>query len=105
MIGISKEFLESLLSNSNEKYKMSAPYVNAQRKVIQALINECREQDPWLPIEDAPKDRYIRVFAPAYDGLPALQQVCRWHESAGFCIDKLRTPTHYKELDDEPSPD
>ena len=73
-----------------------------QQDLLNAILEECRELDPWLPIEDAPKDRYVRVFAPAYQDLPALQQVCKWHESAGFCIDELRTPTHYKELDDKP---
>lgn len=96
MIGISKERLKELLTESSPNFTRTLKWL---------IHNECYELDPWLPIEDAPKDRYVRVFAPAYQDLPALQQVCKWHESAGFCIDELRTPTHYKELDDEPNPD
>lgn len=92
MIGISKK---ELIDFDPWQY-------DNQQDLLNAILNKCRELDPWLPIEDAPKDRYVRVFAPAYQDLPALQQVCKWHESAGFCIDELRTPTHYKELDDEP---
>ena len=94
MIGISKE----KLANIN-------PWVfETQQDLLNFILDSCKELDPWLPIENAPKDRYVRVFAPAYQDLPSLQQVCKWHESAGFCIDELRTPTHYKELDDEPNP-
>ena len=93
MIGISKkELVDMLRAEGRLDIKIALNY----------LIQQCHELDPWLPIEDAPKDRYVRVFAPAYQDLPPLQQVCKWHESAGFCIDDLRTPTHYKELDDEP---
>ena len=95
MIGISKEKALEIGEQID-----SCKYLECSVK--EWLLDECVELDPWLPIENAPKDRYVRVFAPAYQDLPSLQQVCKWHESAGFCIDELRTPTHYKELDDEP---
>jgi hypothetical protein len=67
------------------------------------LIAECKELNPWLPIdENTPKDKNILVYAPPYQDLQSLQQVCKWHESAGFCIDELRTPTHYQELPEAP---
>lgn len=71
-------------------------------ELLEILLIECSELDPWLPIKDAPKDKCILVYAPAYQDLPPLQQVCRWHESAGFCIDELRTTTHYKLLPEDP---
>ena len=95
MIGVSKEKALEIGEQID-----SCKYLECSVK--EWLLDECVELDPWLPIENAPKDRYVRVFAPAYQDLPSLQQVCKWHESAGFCIDELRTPTHYKELDDEP---
>ena len=98
MIGISKERLVQIANETHDSDDTNMAVLS----LLDMLINECRELDPWLPFEDAPKDRYVRVFAPAYQDLPSLQQVCKWHESAGFCIDELRTPTHYKELDDEP---
>lgn len=103
MIGISKELLEETYKELLVDYG-AHPNDPAIKTCLEGLLSRCEELDPWLPIEDAPKDRYVRVFAPAYQDLPPLQQVCKWHESAGFCIDELRTPTHYKELDDEPNP-
>lgn len=91
-IGISKERLIGRLKSTT----------GISACVIGSLINECTELDPWLPIESAPTDREILVYAPPYQDLRAIKQVCRWHESAGFCIDELRTPTHYKLLPDDP---
>ena len=51
----------------------------------------------WQPIETAPKDRPIVVYAPARDGLPEMASICQWHEDAGFCIDEIREPTHWVE--------
>lgn len=71
---------------------------------LNALIrDECKELDLWIPIdENTPRHRDLLVYAPAYQDLRSLKQVCRWHVSAGFCIDELRTPTHYKELPEDP---
>ena len=87
--GISKE---TLLSINPWDY-------DNQQDLLNAILELCKELDPWLPIdENTPKDRDILVYAPPYQDLPELKQVCKWHESAGFCIDELRTPTHYKIL-------
>jgi len=69
--------------------------------MLNELITECHELNPWLPIENAPRDREILVYAPPHDGLGALKQICKWHESAGFCIDEFRTVTHYQELPED----
>lgn len=50
----------------------------------------------WQPIETALRDRMILVYAPAYEGLPEIVGQCRWHEDAGFCVDELRFPTHWR---------
>lgn len=52
--------------------------------------------DKWRPIETAPKDRLILVYAPSYLELPAIMCLCQWHPDAGFCVDELREPTHWK---------
>jgi len=92
-IGISKESLEKELIGCSFPERVYE---------LHRLIRMCKELNPWLPIENAPKDKDILVYAPSYQDLRHLQQVCRWHNSAGFCIDELRTPTHYKELPEDP---
>jgi len=59
------------------------------------------EAAAWQPIETALRDRMIWVYAPAYEGLPEIVGPCRWHDDAGFCVDELRSPTHWRPL---PSP-
>lgn len=56
----------------------------------------------WQPIERAPKDRDILVYAPPREGLEGLYSVCRWHEDAGFCIDEIREPAFFMELPEPP---
>lgn len=92
--GISKETVIRLMQDPNCD---SSDYA-----IYDYLLTFCTELDPWLPIKDAHKDKDILVYAPAYQDLRPLKQVCRWHESAGFCIDELRAPTHYKLLPDDP---
>lgn len=60
----------------------------------------------WKPIETAPRDELVLVFAPGtsdrWDGdLGNLICPCKWHPDAGFCVCELRDPTHWMPL---PSP-
>lgn len=93
---ISEERLKTLLNNTS--------YITAN-DLLRVLINECKELNQWQTIESAPKDREILVYAPAYQDLRFLISVCKWHESAGFCIDELRQPTHWMELPKPPRED
>ena len=52
----------------------------------------------WQPITKAPRDREIEVLCPPREGLPELVSKCKWHPDAGFCVDELREPTHWREL-------
>jgi hypothetical protein len=51
----------------------------------------------WQPIETAPHNRRIIVYAPGCHDLPDMASMCHWHPDAGFCIDELREPTHWME--------
>lgn len=101
MKGISKERLIELYSDGDKLSELTG-WLPECRGLIEALINECTELNPWLPIEQAPKDHEIVVYAPPYDSLQSLVVKTKWHPDAGFCIDELRTPTHYQELPNPP---
>jgi hypothetical protein len=53
---------------------------------------------PWQPIDTAPHDRKIIVFAPAAHGLPDLITECQYHPDAGFCVCELREPIYWREI-------
>ena len=96
MRGITEEKLLKL----RKKYKSNIVY-----KLIDYLIKECTELNAWQPIETAPKDREILVYAPPYQDLKSLTKIIAYHDSAGYCIDELRYPTHWQELPDDPQND
>lgn len=64
-------------------------------------IWHAESKSEWQPIETAPKDCPVLVYAPGKEGLTALISTCKWHYQAGFCIDEIREPTHWMPL---PSP-
>ena len=70
--------------------------------IFSHLFNECKELNAWQPIETAPKDREILVYAPPYQDLKSLTKIIAYHDSAGYCIDELRYPTHWQELPKDP---
>lgn len=88
-----------------EKFRSLYWSNGTEEELLKALINECKELNQWQSIETAPKDREILVYAPAYQDLRFLISVCKWNESAGFCIDELRQPTHWMELPKPPRED
>ncbi|WP_020184814.1 hypothetical protein [Methylopila sp. 73B] len=54
----------------------------------------------WRDIDTAPRDRHIFVYAPGAEfDLPDIVSLCRWHPDAGFCVDELRYPTLWAEID------
>ena len=72
------------------------------RKTVERILRACTELNAWQPIETAPKDREILVYAPPYQDLKSLTKIIAYHDSAGYCIDELRYPTHWKELPEDP---
>jgi len=65
---------------------------------INNLIEQCKELNPWLPIENAPKDRrlLLHVGEPVIGWFNNIKNVWRSTDS-----NKLY-PTHYQELPDDP---
>jgi len=59
----------------------------------------------WDLMDTAPRDFPILVWAPGRDGLSSMFSVCLWHPDAGFCIDEVREPTHWRLLPAEPEPE
>lgn len=75
--------------NLHERRGIAARALEAALAVIEA--------EAWQPIETAPKDKLVRVFAPGVDyDLPDVISLCRWHPDAGFCVDDIRDPTLWR---------
>ena len=79
-----------------------------QQDLLNAILKKCHELNTWLPIdENTPKDIEI-VALPKFDeatdfqDLGHMASICKFHESAGFCIDELRQPTHWMPLPNAP---
>jgi len=67
--GISKEDL---------KYKLSTLYWSTDdcNQLITAMMCECKELDPWLPIdENTPKDRMILIWDDNYGQCTHIEEV------------------------------
>lgn len=68
---------------------------------INNLIEQCKELNPWLPIENAPKDKPLLLFVkyPEYiiEG-SYNKDYEEWHD-IDFNVIK---PTHYQELPEGP---
>jgi hypothetical protein len=64
-----------------------------------SALRQLLEERRWRPLAEAKTDGSpMLVYAPAREGLSAMQSVCAYHPDAGFCIDELREPTHFMEL-------
>ena len=57
-----------------------------------------RRADDWQPIETAPEDRLVMVWASPRDDLPGFVTIAQWNEWAGWCVDELRDTTHWRPL-------
>lgn len=86
-IGISKERLEKTYNMYRKDLQFEA--------ILGNLIRECRELNPWLPIdENTPKDRPILLYSPGMEN--GCKQFVGNIESAWW------KPTHYQELPGDP---
>lgn len=97
-IGISKDTLIKALADHECNRKLI--------EVLRVLINHCEELDPWLPIENAPKNRPIWLF----NGVKVLAEwddcLCKWAVMpvfrGGSTYNENLPFTHYKELPEDP---
>lgn len=90
--GISKErLIELYVENYSEEV------------TEELLLSECKELDPWLPIdENTPKDRPILLFYPKHKTpsgeLKPYQVIMKYNALARIMYE----PTHYQELPGDP---
>lgn len=61
--------------------------------------------DDWQPIETAPEDCLVLVWASPRDDLPGFVTIAKWNEWAGWCVDELRDTTHWRPLPEGPADD
>ncbi len=68
-----------------------------------------QETTGWQPIATAPtgdagtRDRpYVLVYASPAHGLDGFMCVARWDYDGGWCVDELRTATHWMPLPEAP---
>ena len=68
------------------------------------LRDECRElQEPWIPIdENVPNDRPILLFFRGNVNFQAISEYNHQTEQFAYQAFTESTPTHYKELPDDP---
>lgn len=81
--------------------------INYFIKLMRAAL-EAADAAAWQPIETAPCDgTTVLVYAPSPDpqrwhesvhDLPHIFCTAAYHEDAGFCIDTIREPTHWRSL-------
>jgi hypothetical protein len=71
------------------------------RGLAQYVLDSVKE---WQPIETAPKDCDVLVYAAESDGLPGFITISRWHSDAGFCVCEIREATHWQPLPPPPLP-
>ena len=73
--------------------------------LVRSIIAECKELNPWLPIEDAPKDRPLWLYTKdlgqlkgQWSNTPRDKHISNWQNTRGVIIN----PTHYQELPADP---
>lgn len=69
-----------------------------QQDLLNAILELCTELDPWLPIENAPKDKSILLLWPELGVMEGYWICDSWYcdmwELTGSLMS--RQPTHYK---------
>lgn len=76
---------------------------HSQRALTHLCASARRPDGVWHPLDTAPTDgTLILVWAPGYSGLPPMYSLCAYHPDAGFCIDELRYPSHWRPLPPPP---
>lgn len=93
-IGISKEYLE-------EKQLQAKKYNDSLTiDLLNYLINNCKDLDPWLPIAEAPKDKPILLLLDSGIAVTGYWSTYHWVTDIfnEFDCGGGVNPTHYKLL-------
>lgn len=112
MEGISKKTLQKIYDGFDSGMPVNnltdLQFNVSCKEFIKLLIEtQCKELDPWLPIQDAPKDRKIILDYPGDPASPLIGIYCPVDNVFKPCgMDKLLTglilhrsiPTRYKEI-------
>lgn len=87
--GISKERLKQILhSEANSRNKELQFYLGW------LITTECKELDPWLPIDDRAKESKKSLLVKNDDDI----DLCVWREDLQIWYPSYFEPTHYKEV-------
>lgn len=94
-IGISKDSLEKKLISAEKLKEWNSV------ALLNMIITQCKELDPWLPVENAPAEQFLLVLLDNGDIHKAKKCMpfCTWLTPSFFEIDR---PTHYKKLPEDP---
>ena len=97
MRGISEERLMKIANETHDSDDTNMIVLS----LLDMLLDECKELNPWLPIDNnTPQNRRLLLF---YPGLGI--HVGARLSDGNFCIeayDMDTTPTHYQELPEDP---
>ena len=74
--------------------------------VARLLAREGADVSEWHPIETAPRDRPVEIYAAPFEDLRGFACVATWHPEGGWCVCEIRQATHWREVgsDDRTSP-
>ena len=94
-IGISKERLVQLM----DSHMLKSDDV---RTLMRALIRECKELNPWLPIdENTPKDRRVLLLYPNFSAICGQYDITSETWWPDLKLHNDLQPTHWQELPDD----
>lgn len=100
-IGISKEQLEEALRLLMADFG-NHPNDPGVKTCLEGLLLNCEELNPWLPIEQAPKDRLVLIYRKSVlvDCAQLDGYSNTWKDRGGIRI--MGEITHYQELPEPP---
>lgn len=84
---------------TEKRFEIIGKKIGLTRFEIAALIKECTELTPWLPIADAPWDRELLYFYPSTGSETKMIS----SEEPGCRAVDFRRATHYQELPEDPT--
>ena len=77
----------------------------ASPETVKRLLDRVAKAEAgWQPIETAPRDPWVLVYAAPAHGLDGFICTARYHSDGGWCVDELRHATHWRPLPAAPEP-